>query len=139
MAGAADDPAGGLTVVRGPAPPPIDQPLALPARADGPGRAATPAGRLAVSATTGLGLGALWEELAAQARAFVPPADAIAYNARQLNQLGQAAAELQANHGDLLLLAEDLRRARQAVRRVTGAEDTEDMLDTLFSRFCLGK
>lgn len=35
--------------------------------------------------------------------------------------------------------AEELRLAVQAVSRVTGHIDVEDMLDVLFAEFCVGK
>ncbi len=37
------------------------------------------------------------------------------------------------------LVAENLRLARAAFDRLTGKASTEDMLDTLFGRFCIGK
>ena len=40
---------------------------------------------------------------------------------------------------DDVLRAEDLRAAMRALDRITGAADTEAMLDTLFGRFCIGK
>jgi tRNA modification GTPase len=40
---------------------------------------------------------------------------------------------------DLLLRAEHLRAARAAFDRLVGRTATEDMLDTLFGRFCIGK
>jgi tRNA modification GTPase len=36
-------------------------------------------------------------------------------------------------------MAEELRRARSAFDRLTGRAATEDMLDSLFGRFCIGK
>jgi tRNA modification GTPase len=38
-----------------------------------------------------------------------------------------------------LLAAEGLRQARLAFDSLLGRTTTEDMLDTLFSRFCIGK
>jgi tRNA modification GTPase len=38
-----------------------------------------------------------------------------------------------------VLLAEELRLARLAFDRLTGRAGFEDVLDTLFGRFCLGK
>jgi tRNA modification GTPase len=38
-----------------------------------------------------------------------------------------------------LLAAEELRLARQALDRLVGRVGTEDMLDALFGRFCIGK
>jgi len=39
----------------------------------------------------------------------------------------------------LVLVAEELRRARIAFDRLTGRAGVEDVLDALFGRFCLGK
>jgi tRNA modification GTPase len=39
----------------------------------------------------------------------------------------------------LLLVAEELRQARLAFDELTGKAATEDMLDSLFGRFCIGK
>jgi len=39
----------------------------------------------------------------------------------------------------LLLIAETLRGARVAFDRLLGRAATEDMLDALFGRFCIGK
>ena len=41
--------------------------------------------------------------------------------------------------GDLILIAERLRLAATALDRITGRAGVEDMLDTLFGRFCIGK
>ena len=41
--------------------------------------------------------------------------------------------------GDLILLAERLRLAGGALDRITGRAGVEEMLDTLFGRFCIGK
>jgi tRNA modification GTPase len=38
-----------------------------------------------------------------------------------------------------VLIAEDLRLARSAFDRLTGRAGVEEVLDALFSRFCLGK
>jgi len=40
---------------------------------------------------------------------------------------------------DPLCLAEMLRQARSAFDRLVGRTSTEDVLDALFSRFCIGK
>ena len=37
------------------------------------------------------------------------------------------------------LRAEDLRRAAQALGRLTGRVDVEDVLGQIFARFCIGK
>jgi tRNA modification GTPase len=55
--------------------------------------------------------------------------------------LAEAAEALAAAQrlADPLLVAEELRRARLAFDRLIGRATTEDMLDTLFGRFCIGK
>ena len=37
------------------------------------------------------------------------------------------------------LIAEELRRAGDAIGRITGRTGVEDMLDLLFAQFCIGK
>jgi tRNA modification GTPase len=44
-----------------------------------------------------------------------------------------------ASVSDPLILAEHLRQARDSFDRLTGRAATEDMLDSLFGRFCIGK
>jgi tRNA modification GTPase len=41
--------------------------------------------------------------------------------------------------GEVELRAEDLRRAAQALGRLTGRVDVEDVLGAIFARFCIGK
>ena len=43
------------------------------------------------------------------------------------------------DHDELALLAECMRDASAALGRITGAVDVEDVLDHIFSRFCIGK
>jgi tRNA modification GTPase len=40
---------------------------------------------------------------------------------------------------DLLIIGEQLRLARLSLDALSGRTTTEDMLDTLFGRFCIGK
>ena len=58
---------------------------------------------------------------------------------RQAKELEAAADALETRAGDVVLLAENLRVARSAFDRLTGRAGVEDVLDALFSRFCLGK
>jgi tRNA modification GTPase len=37
------------------------------------------------------------------------------------------------------VIAEDYRRAASALGRITGHIDVEELLDHIFSRFCIGK
>ena len=112
----------------------------LHSRADAAGRGASDA-RLAVSAHTGEGLDQLWHQVARLAATLLPPADAIAFNARQRALAEQALWGLRnaSEQTDMLLVAEELRTALRAFHRVTGAADVEAMLDALFGRFCIGK
>lgn len=94
-----------------------------------------------VSAVTGDGLAALRADLVATARTALPKPGQAALNARQHHLLDQARTALAAalSTGDLLLIAENLRLARVAFDGLLGRTTTEDMLDTLFARFCIGK
>lgn len=118
-----------------------DRLIQIHARADLPERGAAPAGSLAVSAVTGQGLGPLLERIVDLANGLLPGDGAIAINRRQAALLGEAAATLRraVAVSDSVILAEELRQARSAFDRLTGAAGMEDVLDALFSRFCLGK
>lgn len=115
--------------------------LSVHARADQPGREGSAPDRLPVSATTGEGVAALWHSIASIARDLLPASDAIPLNQRQRELAGIAAEGLRGavSTTDPLLVAEELRRALRAFDRITGKADVEAMLDTLFSRFCIGK
>ena len=97
--------------------------------------------RHAVSALTGEGIDALRADLVATARAAMPAPGQVALGQRQhrlLDECRQALAEAASAH-DPLLAAEHLRLARLALDRLVGRSGTEDMLDALFGRFCIGK
>jgi tRNA modification GTPase len=111
------------------------------AKADLSDRGPAPDGSIAVSSNTGEGLHPLLDRIGELARAMLPSEGAIALNRRQAAHLEEAAAALHRAAGstDLVLLAEELRAARSAFDRLTGRAGVEDVLDALFSRFCLGK
>jgi tRNA modification GTPase len=101
-----------------------------------------PAGAVAVSALTGKGLDALRDVLAGHARALTqregpPPLTRARHRAALAEAVerlrGAGAAEWPE------LRAEDLRLALRALGRITGHVGVEDILDTLFSQFCIGK
>lgn len=94
-----------------------------------------------VSAVTGSGLARLRADLVATARLALPRPGEAALNQRQHRLLGAAAAALAeaAGQSDALLVAENLRVTRVAFDRLIGRAATEDMLDALFGRFCIGK
>jgi tRNA modification GTPase len=118
-----------------------EHPRLIPVHAkyDLPRRGAPPPGSIPVSSVTGNGLKALLERLAADARALLPGDGAIALNRRQAGLVREAAEALRDPRGDAVLIAENLRLARNAFDHLTGRAGVEDVLDALFSRFCLGK
>ncbi len=101
-----------------------------------------PEGALRISAKTGLGMDDLRTRLAEIARQMTessgpPPLT----RARHRAALLAAAEHLEAaERADLPeLRGEDLRLAMRALGRITGHVGVEDILDTVFSRFCIGK
>lgn len=94
-----------------------------------------------VSALTGEGLSTLKSALVDRARGVLPKPGEAALNARQHARVEEAHQSLMEamNTSDLLLIGESLRRARVAFDRLVGRATTEDMLDALFGRFCIGK
>jgi tRNA modification GTPase len=104
-------------------------------------RPAKRAPRHRVSAVTGQGLAALKRDLIEQARRVMPRPGQSALSRRQRLLLDEAAGALRqaARERDSLLVAEGLRQARLAFDRLVGRSATEDVLDALFGRFCIGK
>ncbi|MEJ7926975.1 tRNA uridine-5-carboxymethylaminomethyl(34) synthesis GTPase MnmE [Sphingobium sp. AN641] len=94
-----------------------------------------------LSAVTGEGMAELAEMLLDRARALLPGESEYALHERQRIAVAAIADHLDAAAGadDMLIVAEELRGARAAIDRLTGQAGTEDMLDQLFSGFCIGK
>ena len=94
-----------------------------------------------LSAATGEGLDALRLDLIQTARQALPKPGEVALSQRQHSLLAEAAAALDhaADLADPLLVAESLRLGRVAFDALLGRTTTEDMLDALFGRFCIGK
>jgi tRNA modification GTPase len=69
----------------------------------------------------------------------------VAINARHQDALNRAceaarrAADALAANATLELVAMDLRIAANAVGEIVGKTTTEDLLDSIFSTFCIGK
>jgi len=97
--------------------------------------------RFTVSAATGQGLEELLDALVETASPAMPKPGEVALSRRQRMHLEVAADGLQdaACQHDLLLAAEGLRRCRAAIDALLGRTSTEDVLDALFGRFCIGK
>jgi tRNA modification GTPase len=96
-----------------------------------------------ISATTGQGLDALLETLEARVSTRFDLREAPTLSrARQRLALedvrGHLASALEAK-GPIELFVEDMRLASRALGRVTGRVDVEDILDTVFADFCIGK
>lgn len=111
------------------------------AQADRPERSNVPGGSVPVSSVTSAGIGSLLEHIRELAATVLPDEGAIALNRRQAALIGDAEAALEgaSSSTELVILAENLRAARNAFDRLTGTTDVEDLLDALFGRFCLGK
>jgi len=94
-----------------------------------------------ISAVTGEGLDALRTALVHHARAAMPKPGEAALNRRQHDLLAVVASALAAacSEYDPLIVAEHLRQARRALDDLIGNTGTENMLDALFGRFCIGK
>ncbi|MCP1673374.1 tRNA modification GTPase [Natronocella acetinitrilica] len=98
---------------------------------------------IGVSAVTGAGLEALRGHLAAS-MGYTGGEGVFSARARHLDALDRAAEALEAAAGQLEigageLVAEELRRAQQALAEITGEFTTEDLLGEIFSSFCIGK
>jgi tRNA modification GTPase len=94
-----------------------------------------------VSAVTGTGMDRLKRALVDYARSHLPGPGVVAFNRRQRDLLTMAGDALGrvGTGNDPLIHAEHLRQARLAFDMLLGRTATEDLLDTLFGRFCIGK
>ncbi|MEW5963158.1 MAG: tRNA uridine-5-carboxymethylaminomethyl(34) synthesis GTPase MnmE [Pseudomonadota bacterium] len=111
--------------------------------ADG-GPAVLPDDLIAVSALTGTGLEGLIARLGAVAVERMAPGDDPAITqARHRRHVSEALAALErflsGSTEQEALRAEDLRQAAEALGRIAGRIDVEDVLDQIFGRFCIGK
>jgi tRNA modification GTPase len=115
-------------------------------KADLSGVPAAPDPGVLLSALTGLGLGALRQELLHQAGWQSTPEGLFTARTRHVEALRRAlghvdAAQTHSAQGNaaLELLAEELRLAHRALSEITGEFSNEDLLGTIFSSFCIGK
>lgn len=122
-------------------------PMVLPvlSKADVPG-ATRPRDMLSLSARTGAGLEPLKEAFLQHVRGMAgPPGDAVVTNARHVDALTKArTAMVEARQAIELgisgeLLAIDLRRAQHHLGEITGKITPDDLLGSIFGRFCIGK
>lgn len=113
---------------------------------DGAGSAG-PVGALEISAKTGQGLDSLKDHIIKKVDACVADASDNAYitNSRQLAALNTARGNLeqffelyeQDSYDELL--AFEVRQATKSLSSVLGNVDSEDILEEIFSKFCIGK
>lgn len=94
-----------------------------------------------ISAKTGAGMESLRDGLLAHARGALPKPGEVALNRRQRSLLAAVERPLAdaRSLADPLLVAESLRQCRSVFDALLGRTSTEDMLDSLFARFCIGK
>lgn len=101
-------------------------------------------GVIRVSAKTGLGLKRLTEAIL-QNLGVVNPSDTVEIiNQRHVQELRSAVAATEQAHAtlikkDLVIAANELRVAAEALGRIVGRVYTDDLLEAVFSRFCVGK
>ncbi len=98
---------------------------------------------IAISAATGAGIDVLTERLADVAANATGNPSVVPFRQRHVALLGETSANLRqaaAMAGDAIeLRAEVMRRGADNLGRITGRVDVEDLLDVIFSRFCIGK
>jgi tRNA modification GTPase len=129
-----------ITVIEAGSPAPDHPGLLIANKADlgHPG----PDGALRISAKTNLGMADLRARLAAIAQQMTesngpPPLTRARHRAALLAAADHLAAAETADLPELR--GEDLRLAMRALGRITGHVGVEDILDTVFSHFCIGK
>lgn len=98
---------------------------------------------LSISSRTGAGIDELLERLSREAEKFAGE-PALVTRERQRVALGETKVRLASALsltplGKEELFAEELRLAARSLGRITGRVDIEDVLDRIFSSFCIGK
>lgn len=95
----------------------------------------------AISAVTGEGIDGLVSAMVETARAALPSPGQTVLNHRQRDLVARAHSSLEDAAGatDPLIAAEGLRSTRVAFDALLGRASTEDVLDAIFGRFCIGK
>ena len=96
---------------------------------------------VALSAATGANMQALVDLMLERAQALVPAEGSYALHQRQRDAVTQMAAyvDFAQQETDQLIVAENLRYTLVEMDRLVGRSGIENMLDALFSRFCIGK
>ncbi len=115
--------------------------ISISAKADLQQASGTNSSAISLSSATGEGIDILRAKLLHYAEKILPQPDAPSYNARQRERLSELLSALREvrQTEDMLVVGEELRNARNALDAITGRLHTEDMLDALFGKFCIGK
>jgi tRNA modification GTPase len=114
-------------------------------RADASGADGREFAAVAVSARSGAGIDALRESLASALGADREGGRSALANPRHVESLARARAALErasaaaAEHAPGEILALELRESLAAIGEVTGQTVADDLLERIFSRFCVGK
>ena len=118
-----------------------DNLIEISSRCDHPEHQPKASAAFTLSPVSGRGMDALVDHLIIRAKDILPDGDQVSVNARQAGLLSSARDVLSAviDETDYLIVAEHLRMARKALDEITGKASTEDMLDGLFGKFCIGK
>ncbi len=120
-------------------PPDAGAALRIHGRADLPDRHEAPAtADVAVSRDDAASVEHLWQRIEQLAGGFVWN-DHPALRRRDRDICHDVAEMVRALPADLVLMADTLRQARQALGTIIGIDATESMLDRLFASFCIGK
>ncbi len=104
--------------------------------------ASVPAGFWAVSALTGAGLSALWSEVGRRLGDVGDESALLVIQERQALGLQTAADALQraAEQSEALeLVAEELKWTARALSAVLGQDASQEVMDSVFQQFCIGK
>jgi tRNA modification GTPase len=106
-----------------------------------PRRARPPRGFFRLSCRTGEGVDELRRQLTAAVAGELPDLGGrVAIAGRHRAALERAAGELEASRvGQPELLAEGARWARRAVDEILGEITSDEILDEIYGRFCIGK
>jgi tRNA modification GTPase len=102
-------------------------------------------GTLSISAKKNEGLHDLKQQLLNHVNAMASPADIVVTNARHVDALTKARQSLAAARAAIdsgisgELLAVDLRHAQHHLGEITGKITPDDLLSSIFGRFCIGK
>ena len=100
---------------------------------------------LAVSAKTGAGMAALCEAIGALYPTGAEPQGELLTNARQADAVRRALSCVKNAHASLQfgmtpdVVLTDAEGALEALGELNGKHIREDLVDTIFSRFCVGK